>query len=218
MTAVVVLASGIALGGAVAAAAPDAAPETPPPSRPPDAMAPGDSGSIPRGPKAPLKSVMAKPKELGPEHKLLSGFVGAWKSKVHVLQDTAAAVQQDVEGNADGKLIMGGRFVQVMHSGLINGQPFEGMMILGFDNVINRYVSIWINNGGTAMIHFVGTYDAAKKQLTMSSHFSDPSSRRLTILKTVTTLVDANNWVYDEYTAHAVGEKEAHTVSITYKR
>jgi uncharacterized protein (DUF111 family) len=61
-------------------------------------------------------------------------------------------------------------------------------------------------------------YDAAKKQLTMSAHFSDPASRRLTILKTVTTLVDANNWVYDEYTAHAVGEKESHTMSITYKR
>jgi hypothetical protein len=218
MTAVVVLASGLMVGGVVAAAAPDAIPQTPAPSQPPPVVRPGATAMVPSGATVPLRPIAPKPKELGPEHKILNGFVGAWKSKLHVMQETATAVEQDTDGTAEGKLIMGGRFVQVMHTGLINDRPVEGMMILGYDNVINRYVSSWVDNEGTAMIHFVGTYDAAKKQLTMSAHFSEPASRRLTILKTVTTFVDANNWVYDEYTSHAVGEKETHARSVTYKR
>ena len=205
MTGVVVLAAGLVWGGVAFAA-------------PAEDKAPGEVPAPPRGMKAPMPPAKQKPVELGPEHKILGGFAGRWKTTVHVMQPDPSAPAQDTEGTADGKLMMGGRFAQLMHAGTLNGQPFEGMMICGFDQVVQRYTSIWVDNASTAIIHYVGTYDASKKQLTMNSHYSDQTTRRLTIAKMVVTFVDDKTIVYDEYIAHAVGEKETPTMSVTYRR
>jgi len=207
--AVVVLAAGLLASGVLCAATPDAVPAKPVAKAP----APAAHGS-----KAPLTPETPKPKELGPEHKLLSAFAGHWKTKTHLTQATMASVLQDGEGTADGKPLMGGRFAQVTQQDTATGQPFEGMMLIGFDEVTNRYTSVWVDNTNNGIIHFVGTYDAAKKTITMTAHYSDPTSRRLTLHRAVLTLVDANTWTYDEYIAHAVGEKETHTKTITYTR
>jgi len=195
---------------------------------PPNAKPAEGTGAVPgSGNKVPLHEVQSKPTALGKEHKLLAGLVGHWKPKVRMIEaaapvaapaDSVAPPSPDSGGTAEGKLVMGGRFVQVAQQGVLDGQPYEALTMFGFDNVTNRYTSLWIDGTSNGMIHFVGTYDAAKKQLTMSAHYSDPTTRRLTISKTVTTFVDANNWTYDEYIAHAVGEKEKHTMSITFTR
>jgi hypothetical protein len=205
MTAVVVFAAGLVFGG-VAVAAPQE--ETAPAAVPVQRVAP----------KSPLRAVPPRSLELGPEHKILGGFVGHWKTTVHIVQADPSTPVPDGEGTADGKVVMGGRFAQVTHAGTMNGQPFEGMMLCGFDEVVKKYTSSWVDNASTAIIHYVGTYDASKKQLTMSSHYSEQTTRRLTLARTVMTFVDANTIVYDEYIAHAVGEKETHTMSVTYKR
>ena len=216
MSAVLVLAAGLLAGGAVRAAAPDAVPAKPPAKAPTKTPAPAAPAA--HGTKAPLSPEVVKPKELGPEHKLLSAFAGHWKTKTLFTQPTMSSVLQNGEGTADGKPLMGGRFAEVTQQDTASGQPFEGMMLIGFDEVTNRYTSIWVDNSNNGIIHFVGTYDAAKKTITMTAHYSDPTSRRLTLHKAVLTFVDANTWTYDEYIAHAVGEKETHTKTITYSR
>jgi hypothetical protein len=209
MTAVVVLATGLLAGGA-ALAQTDKEPADKQPLPP--------SLDVPRGPKAPLKKATAKPAELLPQQKVLEGLVGQWKFKMHVPQQDPNAPAQDIEGTAEGKLIMGGRFVAISHQGMTNGTKLEGLNTIGFDNVINRYVSSWVDNATNGIIHFVGTYDATKKQLTMEAHYSDPVSRRLTIARTVTTFVDAKTWTYEEFISHAKGEKETPSPTITFKK
>lgn len=218
MTAIVVLAAGLMAVGAVSAAPQETAP---PAAQPPDAAPVDKTAQIPRGPKAPMATTaptVPKPQPVGNEHKILGALAGHWKAKMHPVPDGATKPAPDTEGTAEGKLVMGGRFAEVSHQGLLNGQPFEGMMLLGFDNVINRYTSAWVDNTTNGIVHFVGTFDAAKKQLTMTAHYSDPATRRLTLSKVVLTFVDANSWLYDEYIAHAVGEKETHTMSIKFTR
>jgi len=205
MTGVVVLAAGLLWGGAAVAA-------------PADERTPADVPLPPTGMKAPMSPAKPKPVELGAEHKILRGFSGRWKTTVHMMPTGPSAPVQDTEGTADGKLIMGGRFAQVMHTGTLNGERFEGMMLCGFDEVVNKYRSIWVDNASTAILQYVGTYDASKKQLTMTSHYSDQTTRRLTLARIVMTFADADTIVYDEYIAHAVGEKETHTMTVTYKR
>jgi len=204
MSAVVMVVTGMAVAGS--AASPPAAPGTAP--APP----------VPMGPRAPLHAVAPKPKGLSPQHKILEGFGGHWKATLHVMQDSATTPAQDTEGTADGKVIMNGRFAEIAHSGLMNGQPYEGRMIVGFDSVINRYKAVWFDSGGESLIDFVGGYDQAKKQLTLDSHYSDSATHRLVIAKIVISFVSTDNWVYDEYIAHAQGETPAHTMSITFKR
>jgi hypothetical protein len=219
MTAVVVLATGLVAGGTIA--------QTPAP--PADEKPTREAAPAAKEPRSPMAKPVPKPQGLGPEHKILAGFAGHWKSKATVVpatpksfaestEGTPSAPKPKTEGTAEGKLVMDGRFAQVNYQALRDGKPYEAMILWGFDNVVNRYTSIWIDNTGNAIIRFVGTYDAAKKQLTMTTHYSDQATRRLTIAKTVATFVDANSWVYDEYVSHAVGEAERHTLSITFNR
>jgi len=218
MTAVVVLAAGLLAGGVVSAAPP----ATEPPATKPPATKPSDAtnppGLIPTGVKSPTAPAPPKPRPLGEQHKILASFVGHWKAKVPPTQTPLALSRKDEERTADGKLVMGGRFAQVSLEGVQGGQPFEGMMLVGFDEVVNRYTGMWVDTSSNAIIHSVGTFDAAKKQLTMTAHFSAPATRRLTIQKVVMTFVDANHWTYEEYVAHAVGEKETLTTSLSFNK
>jgi len=223
MTAVVVLATGLWAGGVVSAAPQETEPPAakPPAAKPPAAKtsdATNPSGLIPTGVRSPAAPVAPKPRPLGDQHKILDAFVGHWKSKVPPSQAGPTITVKAEELTADGKLVMGGRFAQVSQQGVRDGQPFEGMMLVGFDEVVNRYTAMWVDTSSNAIIHSVGTFDAAKKQLTMTAHFSAPATRRLTIEKRVITFVDASHWTYEEYVAHAVGEKETRTKSLTFNK
>ena len=173
-------------------------------------------------PHHPQDAPKPKVNEPGPEHKLLGSFVGHWKSTAHVLQADEAAANpnptQDSQGAADGKLNLGGRFVELTHTGVLNGQPYEGMILFGFDDVIKKYTAIWMDTTSPAFLSYVGTYDAAKKQYSLISHFSDQVTRKFTISHMTMTFVDADTMVFDEFISHAVGSTEVHTRTITFKR
>jgi len=214
--AVLVLATGMICSGVVVAANP-AGQVTPEPTA-------GTPASDPPAPPAntlkPKMEVGANPwipTDLRPEHALLAGLAGKFTTKVHVYSGPYARMF-DTEGTAEGKPIMGGAFVQLAHAEKRMKQPFEAMAIYGFDQATRKYTASSVDNTSTAIVNSVGTYDAEKKQLVMTSHFSDQKSRILTIVRTVTTFVDANTWTYDEFVSHKVGEAETQVVSITFKR
>lgn len=209
--AVRVLATGVICGAAALAAA-----QTNPP--PPQ----GNSAHDPDV-KYPPKT-MTKVGEVGwqkatlkPEHELLSALVGHFTTKVHLYEGPYRR-KMDTEGTAEGKVVMGGPFVQFTHSELRMMQPFESMTIYGFDTAIGKYTADSIDNTSTAIVHYIGTYDAVKKQLVMSGRFSDQHSRTLTIVRAVTTFVDAKNFTYDEYESHAVGGPETRVVTIAFTK
>ena len=47
--------------------------------------------------------------------------------------------------------------------------PFEGMGIVGYDNLLKKFVSVWIDNMGTGLMPGTGTYDAATKTYTYTT-------------------------------------------------
>jgi len=214
--AVLVLATGVICSGVVVAAnpagqaTPEAAAVTPTSEPPPPTSMP---------PKVMTK-VGTNPWQLvvpGAEHAILAGLAGKFTTKVHVYSGPFVRLV-DTEGTAEGTVLMGGAFVRVTHAEKRMKQPIEAMTIYGFDESVRKYTAASIDNTSTAIIHFVGTYDAVKKQIVMSSRFSDQKSRLLTIVRTVTTFVDADTWTYDEFVSHKVGEAETQVVSIIFKR
>ena len=121
------------------------------------------------------------------------------------------------EGTSEGMLLLGGRFVQVQHHGTMMGQPFEGVMLLGYDNLRKKYTSSWVDNMGTQIASYDGTWNAAKKSLTMAGHFLDPMSGKPAHTRSVTAFPDANTMTYDEYMMGPDG-KEMHGLHIDFKK
>jgi hypothetical protein len=208
--AVTVLAAGLISGGLVRAAGTE-------PAKPPGP--PTSDAALNTGPKFATKvgEVAWKQTALKPEHGVLQQLSGKFKTKVHLYSGPYVRML-DTEGVAEGKILMGGPFVDVTHSEKRMKEPFDARITFGYDEAIGKYVADAIDSASTAIIHYVGTFDAGKKQLVLTAHYSDQQSRTLRISKIVTTLVDANTWTYDEYESYKVGGPEAHIVTISFTR
>ena len=152
----------------------------------------------------------------GPEHKVLESYVGHWTAKVTMQMDPSQPAEV-TEGTSDGELILGGRFAQVVHHGSAMGMPFEGRMTLGYDNLAKKYVGSWVDNMGTGIYRYEGTYDAASKELRMEAHFTDPMTGKPAHSKAITKFVDAGTMTYDEFIPGPDG-KQVHGLSITFKK
>jgi hypothetical protein len=83
-------------------------------------------------------------------------------------------------------------------SGTMMGQPFEGIQIVGYDNMPGKYLTFWIDNSSTAFFLLSGTYDAAKKTWTDSGRWADPLGGT-TPVRSITRVVSPDEYVYEMY-------------------
>jgi hypothetical protein len=120
-------------------------------------------------------------------------------------------------GTTEGMMLMGGRYVHMIHHGTMMGQPFEGMMLLGYDNLRKKYTAVWVDSMSTQIGRYEGTYDAATKSITMTGEFLDPSTGKVSHTRGVTAFPDASTMTYDEYMQGPDG-KEMHGLHIDYTR
>ena len=167
--------------------------------------------------QASMSVIPWKQHDVQPEHALLKGLVGHWTTNVHVAEGPYAKAK-DTVGTADGKVLMGGLFVQVVQSETRMKQAFERMTTYGFNEALGKYTAEVIDSAGTESLHYTGTYDAAKKQLIMSTHYTEGKTRKLTIRRTVMASIDDKTWRYEEFVSHAVGEAETPVVAVVFKK
>ncbi len=114
----------------------------------------------------------AKP---GDQHKMLSGIAGNW-NYVSKMWDAPGGEPQESKGKTDFKMILGGRWLQQQFKGKAMGQNFEGMGLIGYDNVKGKFESIWLDTMSTGAMRSDGTYDDQTKTLKDSGTMSCPIS------------------------------------------
>lgn len=78
------------------------------------------------------------------------------------------------QGTYEGKLIYGGRFLLSRTEGEMMGQKFEGMGVLGYDNVIGKHVSTWMDSISTGIMRSEGTCSDDGKTFTFEGEMPDP--------------------------------------------
>ena len=168
---------------------------------------------------AKAKEMMAKWQTYatpGANHKVLDALVGQWTHAGQWWTDPNAE-PETFAGSSEVKWIMGGRFLQHFAKGPGQaGQPFEGMGIVGYDNIKKKYQSLWIDNMGTGMMQGEGTYDAEKKELNDRGSLTDPIGGSTTY-RGVYRFIDANHYKYEMFTVAPDG-KESLSMTIDYTR
>jgi hypothetical protein len=123
----------------------------------------------------PQDSMMATMMQLaqpGPMHTLISSWSGTWAGETTMWNfegDTATKSK----GTAVSTMIVGGKYQQSRHTGDMGGMPFEGVAIMGYDNVKKEFFSNWIDVFSTGFITFTGQWDDASKTLSMSGSYPD---------------------------------------------
>jgi Protein of unknown function (DUF1579) len=87
----------------------------------------------------------------GTAHQALDPLVGEWNVEVKTWM-TPDAPPTVSTGTAKSTWTLKGRFVQQEFSGEFMGQPFHGISFTGYDNVREKYRSVWIDDMSTTIV------------------------------------------------------------------
>lgn len=155
----------------------------------------------------------AKP---GEQHKQLAAMVGKWTTKQTMWMDPTAPPLTET-GTATNTLVLGGRHIRQDFRSKWMDQPFEGVGFIGYDNVIGKYYSTWMDSGSTGIFVSHGDYDPATKTYTYLGEMADPASKGVKIpVRQVVRVVDNDHQVFEMFETR--GGKEAKTMQIDYTR
>lgn len=166
------------------------------------------------------QEMMAKWQEYatpGESHKALDYFVGNWDYTIKMWH-TADSEPEVSKGTGEGKWILGGRYLKQKAQGMVMGQEFEGLGIMGYDNAKKEYLTVWIDNMGTGIMTGTGTYDAAAKTFEDKGTFSCPTEDdKDKPYRTVTTINSPDQYTFEMY-ADGMDGKEMRMMEIVYTR
>ena len=149
----------------------------------------------------------------GAPHEMLKKSVGTWKTSVKSYM--APGEPMTTEGQSELKMTLGDRYLEEIATGDMGGMQFEGHGVTGYDNAKKMYVFSWVDNMGTGIMNGTGTYDEAKKLLTMKSTGTGMDGKPATFRSTM-TFPDDNTRVFTMYMAEKGKEKKM--MEMTYTR
>jgi hypothetical protein len=162
-----------------------------------------------------MMAAYEKASEPTEQHKLLERHAGKWTLSLKSWMDPK---QPPVEskGTAEGKVILGGRFVQSTITSDFMGKPFSGVGVTGYDKAKKKFVGTWIDSMSTGIMRSEGTADAAGKVITTQAVSTDPLSGKDSRMRIVGKWESDDKLVEEFYEKR--GGKEMKTMEITYSR
>lgn len=154
---------------------------------------------------------------LNEHHKFFESLTGTWNAKVELWMDPKAEPKVSL-GTSEGKIIMGGRFLEQTFNSTDMGKPYEGRGIMGYDNMKEQYTTIWFDNMATGVTTGSGQYNPESRMLMTEGSMSCPitqQSKRW--YRDVLTFSDDDNYTYETYMRDQRGV-EYKSMAIKYSR
>jgi hypothetical protein len=99
-------------------------------------------------------------------HEALAMFVGEWDTSMQAkAMPGVPGMEKDqtVTGYQHAELICNGLFLMQTIDSSPGGVPFQGVFLIGYDQVARHYTGHWVNSMDCAPTIMTGEYDAAKK-------------------------------------------------------
>ena len=161
-----------------------------------------------------MMEAMMKAGTPGDAHKKLDVFTGTWTTKVTSWM-APGAPPMVMEGTAEAKWTMGGRYVEQRFAGNFMGMPFEGLGYTGYDNVKKQYWSTWMDNMSTSMMTSTGNMDG--KAWSFTGMMTDPMSGKDMRSDTKIVVTDADHHTMEMWSPAPDG-KMFKMMEIAYSR
>jgi hypothetical protein len=173
----------------------------------------------PQKPDPKMQEMMKKVEAAGTPgaaHKALEPLVGNWNAEVKMWMDPAAPPNV-TKATAKSTWAMGNRFVQQEFNGEFMGKPFRGLAFTGYDNMKQKYNSLWIDDMSTGMFTAEGKGDSAGKVITFEGTYACPETGELDKpSKQVVRIISRDKHIYEMYDPSKGANTK--TMEITYTR
>ncbi len=149
-------------------------------------------------------------------HKKLEVLVGSWTAKNTMWMDPSKPPVVS-EGVSEHKWVLGGRFLEQRFEGKFMDMPFSGVGYTGYDNYKKKYLGVWMDTMGTAMMSSTGSFNASGKVLRSTSRMDDFTTGKVVTIRSNLTIV-SNDEVKMEMYGPAPDGKEFRMMEIVYTR
>ena len=134
--------------------------------------------------------------ESGP-HANLARFAGEWTGTTKTwFEPDVVADESPMTGTI--KVILGGRFLMHEYSGSLQGKPFEGVAIFGFDIATNKFQMAWVDSFHMSTGIMFSEGDAGDKFSAFGTYYTGPDTPRWG-WRTELEQIDDNNIVITAY-------------------
>jgi hypothetical protein len=152
----------------------------------------------------------------GEAHKKLDVLVGTWSAKNSMWMDPSKPPTV-TEGASEHKWVLGGRFLEQRFEGNFMGMPFSGLGYTGYDNYKKKYVGVWMDTAGTAIMSTTGSFDPSGKVLNSSARMDDFTTGKVITVREKMTIVNPDQIRLDMFGPGPDG-KEYRMMEIVYLR
>jgi hypothetical protein len=151
-------------------------------------------------------------------HEFLKRYIGTWDAKTTMWM-APGQPPETTQNTYETSLILGGRYLLLKFKGTMMGQPFEGLQIIGYDNIAKKYETLWIDNTSTSFFLTTGTLDAAKKVLTEGGDWADPMTGKTTKVRMTTKYIGPDEYSWEQFNVMPDGKEfKAGEVHCTRKK
>ena len=129
-------------------------------------------------------------------HEFLKKYAGTWDCQVKgwMAPGQPPTVSQ---GSFQGDMRLDGRYLFMDFKGEMFGQPFNGLQIIGFDNMQQKYITLWIDNTSTFFFTTLGTRQ--DNVISETGLWPDPLTGAQAPVKARTTWVNADEYLYEQF-------------------
>ncbi len=155
----------------------------------------------------------------GEAHKVLADIKGNWKT-VSQMWQTAGGKPETSKGTSSFKTILGDRWLQQEFKGMAMGKSFQGVGMVGYDNVKQKYITNWYDSMSTALTQSEGDFDATTKTFKDKGNMSSPIAPSKTqAFRSEWQMVNKNKMVFSMFGSDPVaGGPEFKMMEIVYTR
>jgi hypothetical protein len=111
----------------------------------------------------------------GEHHEHLKRHLGPWTFTMRIWTGLETE-PLTIEGSAEARSLLGGRFVETVYRGEIGGVPFEARAVDGYDNLAEKYERVWQDTFGTYTLLYDGTCTDEGLSRSLTAPFQGPAS------------------------------------------
>lgn len=151
----------------------------------------------------------------GPEHAEMAKGVGFWRVEGTCYM-APGGEGMPMTGTANVKTLLGGRYLMQEFRGEWMGESFDGILLMGYDNLTQQYWNLWIDSMSTgySMSHGV---ESASGDIEMSGEMRDVFTPGGRPYRSVMRVVGPNEHEMTMYDTAADGT-EFVVMRMTYRR